>query len=104
MEEDIEQVNAGVSLNIKWQSEPITAQNAGDRLLTRMERETLSRLPKTGAILFTIRTHMKPLSRFQKMPCKVSQLSSYLPIPPLPQRDTVAQGQIVQLRVSQSQS
>ena len=31
VEEDIAQVNAGVSLNAKWQSEPITAENAGER-------------------------------------------------------------------------
>ena len=31
VEEDIAQVNAGVSLNAQWQSEPITAENAGER-------------------------------------------------------------------------
>ena len=72
VEADIEQVNAGINLNEKWNSEPITAENAGDRLVTRMERETLSRFPKSRAILFTIRTHMKPLNRFQAMPDKVS--------------------------------
>jgi dimethylamine monooxygenase subunit A len=40
---------------------PITAATAGDRLWLRVERQTLRRLPSTGAILFTIRTHITPL-------------------------------------------
>lgn len=75
VEADIEQVNAGINLNEQWNSEPITAENAGHRLVTRMERETLSRFPKSRAILFTIRTHMKPLNRFQAMPDKVIGVS-----------------------------
>ncbi len=51
--------------------EPITAENAGTRLQTRCERETLSRFPKTGAILFTIRTHMRKLETFKGKPEKV---------------------------------
>lgn len=51
--------------------EPITPQNAGERLQTRCERETLSRFPKTGAILFTIRTHMRKLNTFEGRPDKV---------------------------------
>ncbi|CAI5966822.1 unnamed protein product [Closterium sp. NIES-65] len=42
----------------------ITVESAGWRLFTRSERETFVRLPKTGAVLFTIRTHMKPLRVF----------------------------------------
>ena len=80
VEADIEQVNAGINLNEQWNSEPITADNAGHRLVTRMERETLSRFPKSRAILFTIRTHMKPLSRFQEMPDKVIDISSQLQV------------------------
>lgn len=51
--------------------EPVTSENAGTRICTRMERETLSRLPKTRAILFTIKTYIKPLERFKKDPEKV---------------------------------
>ncbi len=51
--------------------EPITPQNAGERLQTRCERETLSRFPKTRAILFTIRTHMRKLDTFEGRPDKV---------------------------------
>lgn len=40
----------------------ITADNAGDRLTVRIERQSLMRLPETGAILFTIRTHRHRLA------------------------------------------
>jgi hypothetical protein len=40
----------------------ITAGNAGQRLFIRCERQTLRRLPETGWILFTIKTHLDPLS------------------------------------------
>jgi hypothetical protein len=39
----------------------ITAENAGDKLWLRVERQTLRRLPQSGAVLFTIRTHVTPL-------------------------------------------
>jgi len=41
----------------------ITPQNAGDRLFVRVERQTLSRLPASAAVLFTIRVHVYPLAR-----------------------------------------
>lgn len=40
----------------------IHAGNAGDRLFLRVERQTLTKLPDSGAVLFTIRTHQRPLS------------------------------------------
>lgn len=40
----------------------ITAENAGTRCFYRSERQTLSRLPRSGAILFTIRTDVAALS------------------------------------------
>lgn len=39
----------------------VTAENAGDALFVRCERETLRRLPETGAILFTIGVYRAPL-------------------------------------------
>jgi hypothetical protein len=54
--------------------EAVTAENAGERLSTRCERETLSRFPKTGAILFTIRTHQRQLKSFEGRPDKVGCL------------------------------
>jgi hypothetical protein len=39
----------------------VTPANAGDTLFVRSERQTLRRLPETGAILFTIGIYVEPL-------------------------------------------
>lgn len=39
----------------------VTAANAGETLFVRSERQTLRRLPETGAILFTIGIYVAPL-------------------------------------------
>ncbi|MFB0610813.1 heme-dependent oxidative N-demethylase family protein [Aurantiacibacter poecillastricola] len=39
----------------------VTAENAGETLFVRCERQTLRRLPQTGAILFTIGVYVAPL-------------------------------------------
>ena len=39
----------------------VTAENAGERLFVRCERQTLRRMPETGAILFTIGVYLAPL-------------------------------------------
>ena len=39
----------------------VTEQNAGETLFVRSERQTLRRLPETGAILFTIGVYVSPL-------------------------------------------
>jgi dimethylamine monooxygenase subunit A len=44
-------------------SSAVTADNAAERLFVRVERQTLSRLPASGAVLFTIRVHVYPLQR-----------------------------------------
>ena len=40
----------------------VTPENAGKTLFVRSERQTLRRLPQTGAILFTIGIYVEPLS------------------------------------------
>jgi len=40
----------------------LTADDAGERLWLRSERQTLRRLPVTGSIVFTIRTQQAPLA------------------------------------------
>ena len=40
----------------------VTAENAGERLCVRSERQTLRRLPQTGAIVFTIGVYVEPLA------------------------------------------
>lgn len=50
----------------KWRSDrnvSVTAQNAGDTLFFRVERQTLRLLPRSGAVLFGIRVHVYPLHR-----------------------------------------
>lgn len=41
----------------------ITVDTVPDRLHLRVERQTLSRLPRTGMVLFTIRVHSTPIAR-----------------------------------------
>lgn len=48
----------------KWRdarNSAVTADNAGETLVLRVERQTLRRLPRTDAILFGIRVHVYPL-------------------------------------------
>ena len=45
-----------------------TAANAGARLWLRVERQTLRRLPRSGDVLFTIRTHLTPLAEVAGVP------------------------------------
>ena len=44
----------------------VTPENAGENLFVRSERQTLRRLPETGAILFTIGTYVEPLGALSK--------------------------------------
>jgi hypothetical protein len=39
----------------------LSAEDVGDRCYFRVERQTLSRLPRSGGVLFTIHTHQAPL-------------------------------------------
>ncbi|WP_084581037.1 heme-dependent oxidative N-demethylase family protein [Sphingomonas azotifigens] len=41
----------------------VTDTNAGQTLFVRCERQTLRRLPQSGAVLFTIGIHVEPLDR-----------------------------------------
>lgn len=50
----------------KWRTDRnvlVTAENAGEALFVRVERQTLTRLAQSGAVLFTIRVHVYPLAR-----------------------------------------
>ena len=50
----------------KWRKAPnlaVTAENAGETLFLRVERQTLHRIGAAGSILFTIRVHRYPLSQ-----------------------------------------
>jgi dimethylamine monooxygenase subunit A len=52
-----------------------TPENAGARIFLRVERQTLRRLPCTGAILFTIRTHQRPLEVLADRPQELARLA-----------------------------
>ena len=43
----------------------VTSENAGETLFVRSERQTLRRLPETGAILFTIGIYVEPLGNLR---------------------------------------
>jgi hypothetical protein len=61
-----------------FQGEPnpaITPDNALEKLFLRVERQTLSVLERTGAVLFTIRTHVYPLHRVIAVPGAAARLA-----------------------------
>jgi hypothetical protein len=61
----------------------ITADNAGTMLWIRCERQTLRKLPKSGDVLFTIRTYIRPLSELEAFPALAKGLAQALEkIPP----------------------
>lgn len=58
---------------MRWVGEPpeqafahVTAHNAGEVLFVRSERQTLRKLPPTGAVLFTIGIYVEPLCNLSR--------------------------------------
>lgn len=51
----------------------VTPENAGETLFVRSERQTLRRLPRTQAILFTIGIYVEPLGRLA--PANIARLA-----------------------------
>mgnify|MGYP003956604567 FL=1 len=67
----------------KIASKTITSSNAGERLWLRVERQTLRKLKETGAILFTIRIHLRQLKHIVNFDGIASRLSkALLALPP----------------------
>jgi hypothetical protein len=63
----------------KWRTAhdaTITEQNAGERLFLRVERQTLRRLPVSGAVLFGIRVHVYPLGTTVTRPALAARLAA----------------------------
>jgi len=54
----------------------ITPDTAGRRMFLRVERQTLRRLPRTGAVLFTIRTYQRPLEALADRPAELGGLAT----------------------------
>jgi dimethylamine monooxygenase subunit A len=66
-------VNSGESFTpfsapVRAKAPEITPETAGSALFTRVERQTLRRLPDTGGALFTIRIWLDPLERVAETP------------------------------------
>ena len=49
-----------------------------DQLCLRLESQTLRKLPLTGFVLFTIRTHIEPVSRWKNTPNAIDDLAKML--------------------------
>jgi dimethylamine monooxygenase subunit A len=63
----------------RWQNHRgIAPDNAGDRCFLRLERQTLSRLPHTSAILFTIHTYIIPIAIVAADPDRARRLAGNL--------------------------
>lgn len=61
----------------------ITAENAGRKLWIRSERQSLRRVPRSGDVLFTIRTYIRPLSVLENLPSVARGLAQALDkVPP----------------------
>lgn len=57
-------------------NDAVTAQSAGESLFLRVERQILSRLPASGAVLFTIRVHVYPLAAAITSPATAGRLAA----------------------------
>ncbi len=56
----------------------VTAENAGDQLWLRVERQTIRRLPTTRDVLFTIRVYVRPLAELERTPSDALRLAAAL--------------------------
>ncbi|HVC82740.1 MAG TPA: DUF3445 domain-containing protein [Chloroflexota bacterium] len=65
----------------------ITSDNAGERCFLRLERQTLSRLPRTGGILFTIHTTITPLLEVVAEPERLRRMTNVIKGIPRPTRE-----------------
>lgn len=52
----------------------INKSNAGEKLFIRVERQTIRRMPKTKAIIFTVRVHVSPLHSIKDDLLKLNDL------------------------------
>jgi dimethylamine monooxygenase subunit A len=66
---------------------PVTAENAGAVLWLRVERQTLRKLPGTGAVVFTIRTYVTRLDRAIETAPHAVALAAALRSMPVPMQD-----------------
>ena len=63
----------------KWRTDGgsgVTVENAGCCVFLRVERQTLRRLPESGAVLFAIRVHVYPLEQVIDGPARAAVLAA----------------------------
>jgi len=71
---DRPELNLSVRYGVTEANPDITPENAGDNIWLRVERQTLRRLPETGAILFTIRIYRTLISDVVREPGAAKRL------------------------------
>ncbi len=65
----------------------ITKENAGESLFLRVERQTLTRLPRTGAVVFTIHTYVSSVAQEAVAPERRERMRAVLStVPPESQK------------------
>ena len=72
---------------VNARKESVTAANAGDRCYFRIERQTLSRLPATQTVLFTVQTFVARMEELAADPARARRLASVLRTVPQPMLD-----------------
>ncbi len=73
-------LNLAPVLAQEWarEREGVTPDNAGDRCFLRTERQTLSRLPRAGGVLFTVHTYLAPISGIAADPEDAGRLLAHV--------------------------
>lgn len=75
-----DQLNLAPRLAAQWQTSRygMTPENVGQRVCFRVERQTLTRLPRTGGTLFTIHTYVNTLDEVIADPEHLHRLANVL--------------------------
>lgn len=72
------QIDDGLFTPKRTPAKPLTTAEVATRLYVRVETQTLRKLPRTGWIIFTIRTAIAPMSRWADDKDALSQLPDIL--------------------------
>lgn len=67
---------ASAASRAKANEKPSSLEEVGRKYFYRAEYQTLRRLPKTGVVVFTIRTYQLPLEDFKPFPHEAAVLAS----------------------------
>jgi hypothetical protein len=62
--------------NLRKRNANVTAANAGESMFLRVERQTLRRLPRSGAVVFGIRTYVYPIGMIASDPAVAARLAA----------------------------